>query len=100
MEGDMDRESQLLTDVVEWILTPVTAGGLFPCSHGDNQRALPVDLCHLAREIHDFTTPRKITSSSTTEHRLFWSFFLIKFLMRACGDGGIAPCIIVGHKWI
>jgi Ni,Fe-hydrogenase III small subunit len=30
MEGNIDRESQLLTDAVEWILTPVTAGGCSP----------------------------------------------------------------------
>lgn len=64
---------------------PSKCRGLFPCSHGDNRRALPVDLCHLVRAIRDLKQHEKFTSLNITEHQLFCSFSLMRFFMRACG---------------
>jgi hypothetical protein len=97
MEGNIDRESQLLADAVEWILTPVTAGSCSPVPT-EIIKELSLLICHLARAIHDLTTAWKITSLNTAEHRLFCSFFLMRFLMRACGDGDIAPRITLGPR--
>jgi hypothetical protein len=31
---------------------------------------------------------------------LFCSFALMRFFLRACGDGDIAPCITLCPRWI
>jgi hypothetical protein len=71
--------------------------GLFPCSHGDNQNSLSVDLCHLAWAIRELTSSMivHIFKHSRTSAVLL----IFKFLVRTCGDEDIAPRINLGSRW-